>query len=81
MCVGYKSPRYSALFSAQDPDSIVMTIDMHLTLPTGFIEAIRRVCSNCVTGTVQVSIVNTLVSYTYYMYVSVYVCACTPFFM
>ncbi len=41
-------------YPPQDPDSIVMTIDMHLTLPTGFIKAIRQVSSNCVTGTVQV---------------------------
>ena len=31
------------LHSFQNPDSIVMTIDMHLTLPTGFVEYIRRV--------------------------------------
>ena len=28
---------------SQDPDSIVMTIDMHLTLPPGFVEYVRRV--------------------------------------
>ena len=29
--------------SPQDPDAIVMTIDMHLTLPPGFVEYTRRV--------------------------------------
>ena len=34
---------FCVLLFHQDLDSIVMTIDMHLTLPTGFVEAIRRV--------------------------------------
>ena len=34
----------------QDPNSIVMTIDMHLTLPPGFIEYTRRV-SSCKSST------------------------------
>ena len=34
---------YLYLIAPQDPNSIVMTIDMHLTLPPGFIEYIRRV--------------------------------------
>ena len=31
------------LIASQDPNCIVMTIDMHLTIPPGFIEYIRRV--------------------------------------
>ena len=31
----------------QDPNSIVMTIDMHLTIPPGIVEYIRRVSYVC----------------------------------
>ena len=31
------------LIASQDPNCIVMTIDMHLTIPPGLIEYIRRV--------------------------------------
>ena len=34
---------FSAGSPSQDPNSIVMTIDMHLTLPPGFVEYTRRV--------------------------------------
>ena len=35
---------------SQDKNSIVMTIDMHLTLPTGIVEYARRVSSKYVRG-------------------------------
>ena len=56
----------------QNPDDIIMTMDLHLTMPTGFIQSIRKVC------TFQ----PTYITYTYvlylcvclYIYTSMYVC-------
>ena len=34
---------HSLLTSLQNPDSIVMTLDMHLTIPPSIVEYVRRV--------------------------------------